>query len=75
MKLRDLCNEFWDDIVALMDYVMLGKMYGHFTGSTHYEYLKAYLSLDKGFVYKLGRYFNLDMEDRDIQNFLPAGVC
>ncbi len=74
MRLRDLCSEFWDDIVALMDYVVLGKLYGHCNGCSHYEYLKAYLKADKRFIYKLCRYFNLDMEDRDVQMFIPAAV-
>ena len=74
MKLRDLCNELWDDIVALMDYVTVGKLYGRLKGCSHYEYLKAYLSVDRRFIFKLGRYFNLDMEDQDIQMYLPAAV-
>ncbi|MCR4691132.1 MAG: hypothetical protein K5739_07300 [Lachnospiraceae bacterium] len=74
MKLRDLCNELWDDIVALMDYVKVEKLYGRCNGCSHYEYLKAYLSMDRGFIHKLCRYFNLDMEDRDIQMYLPVGV-
>ena len=74
MRLKDLCSEFWDDIVALMDYVTLGKLYGRCIGCSHYEYLKAYLKADRGFMVKLCRYFNLDMEDRDIQMYLPAAV-
>ncbi len=74
MKLRDLCNELWDDIVALMDYVTLGKLYEKCSGCSHYEYLKAYLTIDRRFIEKLRRYFNLDMEDRDIRMYLPAGV-
>ena len=74
MKLKDLCNELWDDIVALMDFSTVSRLYGRVTGSSHYEYLKAYLSTDKCFIYKLARYFNLDMEDRDVQMYLPVGV-
>jgi hypothetical protein len=74
MKLKDLCNEMWDDLVALMDWVTLGKLYGQYTGCTHYEFLKAYLSFDTGFIAKLTKYFNLDMEDQDIKMFLPVGV-
>ena len=74
MKLRDLCYELWDDVVALMDWVTLGKLYGKFTGASHYDHLKTYLSMDKGFIYKLCRYFNLDMEDQDVRMYLPVGV-
>ncbi|MCR5283158.1 MAG: hypothetical protein K6E18_07285 [Lachnospiraceae bacterium] len=74
MKLRDLCNELWDDIVALMDFSLISRLYGRCKECSHYEYLKAYLSIDKGFIFKLGRYFNLDMEDRDILMYLPVGV-
>ncbi len=74
MKLRDLCNELWDDVVALMDWMLLGKLYGKYTGESHYDYLKTYLSMDRSFIYKLCRYFNLDMEDQDVRMYLPVGV-
>ena len=74
MKLKDLCNELWDDIVALMDWAVLGRFYGLFSGYSHYELLKAYLSVDRGFMKKLSKYFNLDMEDADVMMFLPQGA-
>ena len=74
MKLRDLCNELWDDIVALMDWVKLTRLYGRYTGSSHYDFLKTYLSIDRDFIYKLSKYFNLDLEDQDVKMYLPAGV-
>ena len=74
MRLRDLCSDFWDEIVALMDYVTLERLYGYCNGYSHYEYLKAYLKADKRFIFKLCRYFNLDMEDRDVRRYLPAAV-
>jgi len=63
LSLKNLCAEFWDDIVYLMDDKILGSITPLVEGMNHLEILKLYFDLDAGFMQKLSLYLHLDMRE------------
>ncbi len=60
MCLEDLCNEFWDDIVSLMDYQVIEKIVIPKGGLGRVEAVRAYCGIDPDFWDVLGCYLHLD---------------
>ncbi|MCR4691134.1 MAG: hypothetical protein K5739_07310 [Lachnospiraceae bacterium] len=63
MSLRDLCRDFWDDIVSLMDVRILEKLVLPVGGYSRMDALHRYLRLDPDFLLTLGKYLHLDREE------------
>ena len=59
MSLQDLCNDFWDEIVSLMDYRVIIKIRQPKAGLSRIEAVRAYLFIDPDFLYTLGAYLHL----------------
>ena len=60
MSLRDLCNEFWDDIVSLMDFRVIEKVVYPKGGLSRIEAVRAYCMIAPDFWDVLGCYLYLD---------------
>ncbi len=74
MSLRDLCNEFWDEIVYLMDYQVLERIMQPVGGLSRIEAVRAYCRLDPGLLEKLSSYLHLERSEvhRERQILLKA---
>ena len=72
LSLKDLCTEFWDDIVYLMDDRILGNITPLVEGMNHLEILKLYFDLDAGFMKKLSLYLHLDMGEAKRELMMAA---
>ena len=60
MSLKDLCNDFWDEIVSLMNVYVLEKLVLPKGKYTRLDALHRYLKLDPDFLETLGSYLHLD---------------
>ena len=63
MSLRDLCKDFWDEVVSLMDVHILEKLVLPKGGYTRLDALHRYLRLDPDFLQTLSRYLHLDPDE------------
>ena len=63
MSLKDLCNDFWDEIVSLMNVYVLEKLVLPNGKYTRQDALHRYLKLDPDFLETLGSYLHLDPEE------------
>ena len=60
MRLEDLCNEFWDDIVSLMDFQVIERIAGPKGCLNRIEAVRTYCREDEDFWDVLGDYLYLD---------------
>ena len=60
MRLEDLCNEFWDEIVSLMEFRIIEKIAYPKGGLSRMEAVRAYCVIDPDFWDILGCYLHLD---------------
>ena len=60
MRLKDLCNEFWDEIIALMDYQVIEKITQPIGGLSRIEAVRAYCMEDPEFFNILRTFLHLD---------------
>ncbi len=60
MNLTDLCNEFWDDIVSLMDFRVIEKIANPKARLSRVDAVRAYCREDQDFWDVLGCYLYLD---------------
>ena len=63
MSLRDLCNDFWDEMVSLMNVSVLEKLILPNGKYTRLDALHRYLRLDPDFLETLGKYLHLDPDE------------
>ena len=63
MSLRDLCDEFWDEIVSLMNVYVLERIVLPKGRYTRLDALHMYLKLDPDFLEMLVLYLHLDPEE------------
>ncbi len=60
MRLKDLCNEFWDDIVSLMDFRVIERIAGSKGCLNRIEVVRAYCMIEPDLWDVLGDYLHLD---------------
>ncbi len=63
MSLKDLCNEFWDDIVSLMDFRVIERIAGPKGCHSRIDAVRAYCREDQDFWDTLGCYLHLDIAE------------
>ena len=63
MSLRDLCKDFWDEVVSLMDVQVLERLVLPKGKYTRMDALHSYLRIDPDFLETLGSYLHLDPEE------------
>ena len=63
MSLKNLCNEFWDEIIALMDYRVIEKIVHPKGGLSRIEAVRDYCMIDPDFWDVLGSYLYLDVSE------------
>ena len=67
MSLKDLCNEFWDEIVSLMDYRVIERIRQPKGGLGRIQALRAYFYLDPSFIEKLESYLHLEASEAELE--------